>query len=58
MRDYSKCDKYDWLTAVGTGAIAGLIDIFLVGSPKNSTLLKWTDKQVNNCVKSFAKVVG
>ena len=29
---YSKCDKYDYLTAVGCGAVAGLVDIFLVGS--------------------------
>ncbi len=51
-----KCDKYDYLTAVGTGALAGIIDIFLVGSPVDSKLLKWTDSQVNNCVKSFAKL--
>ena len=28
-----KCDKYDYLSAVGCSAIAGLVDIFLVGSP-------------------------
>ena len=26
-----KCDKYDYLISVGCGAIAGLVDIFLVG---------------------------
>lgn len=26
---HDKCDKYDYLIAVGCGAISGLIDIFL-----------------------------
>ena len=26
-----KCDKYDYLTAVGCGVLGGLIDIFFVG---------------------------
>ena len=58
MRYYDKCDKYDFLTAIGTGALAGIIDIFLVGSPADSKLLNWTDNQVDNCVKSFAKTMG
>lgn len=32
------CDKYDYMAAAGCGAIAGLIDIFLVGSPADSVL--------------------
>ena len=42
-----KCDKYDYLIAVGCGAAAGLVDIFLVGAPKgamvsnDSVLGKW-----------------
>lgn len=52
------CDKYDYLTAVGCGVIGGLIDIFLVGAPGDSVLSKWTDKQVDNCVMSFAKHMG
>ena len=36
-----KCDKYDYLSAVGCGAIAGLVDIFLVGSPADSKLQGW-----------------
>ena len=27
-----KCDKYDYLLAVGCGAIGGMIDIFFVGT--------------------------
>jgi len=53
-----KCDKYDYLTAVGCGAIGGMIDIFLVGAPGNSILGKWTDAQVDNTVKGFAKLMG
>lgn len=55
-----KCDKYDYLLAVGCGAIGGMIDIFLVGTPKKdgSKLCKWTDAQADNAVKAFAKKVG
>lgn len=53
-----KCDKYDYLAAVGCGAIAGLVDIFLVGAPNSSKLQPWTDAQVNKTVMLFAKVCG
>ena len=53
-----KCDKYDYLTAVGCGVIGGIIDIFLVGAPGDSILGKWTDKQVDNVVITFAKHMG
>lgn len=52
------CDKYDYITAVACGAIGGLIDIFLVGSPLNSKLGNWTDEQVNKAVVSFAEKMG
>lgn len=53
-----KCDKYDYLIAVACGAIGGMIDIFLVGAPGDSVLGKWTDTQVDNAVKGFAKISG
>lgn len=53
-----KCDKYDYLVAVACGAIGGMIDIFLVGAPGDSKLGKWTDVQVDNAVKGFAKMSG
>ena len=53
-----KCDKYDYLAAVACGAVGGLVDIFLVGTPGDSVLGKWTDSQVDNAVKGFAKLVG
>lgn len=53
-----KCDKYDYLAAVACGAVGGLVDIFLVGTPGDSVLGKWTDSQVDSAVKGFAKLVG
>ncbi len=53
-----KCDKYDYLAAVGCGIVGGLIDIFLVGTPADSKLLSWTDSQVDKAVTSFAKLLG
>lgn len=58
LKRKDKCDKYDYLAAVACGAVGGLIDIFLVGAPKSSTLVNWTDKQVDNAVMGFAKVAG
>lgn len=58
LQKYDKCDKYDYLLAVACGAVGGLVDIFLVGVPKDSILGNWTDKQVDNAVKSFARMSG
>lgn len=58
LQTNDKCDKYDYLTAVACGVIGGMIDIFLVGAPKNTVLGKWTDGQVDNAVKGFAKTLG
>lgn len=51
-----KCDKYDYLIAAGCGAVAGLVDVFLVGAPGQSALSNWTDAQVDKCVMTFAKL--
>lgn len=58
LQSKDKCDKYDYLAAVACGAIGGMIDIFLVGSPKDSVLGNWADSQIDNTVKGFAKSVG
>lgn len=55
---HDKCDKYDYLIAVGCGAVAGMVDIFLVGAPGDSILGKWTDSQVDKVVMTFAKTCG
>ena len=38
IRYRDKCDKYDYFIAIGTGAIAGIVDIMFVGSPTDSKL--------------------
>ena len=58
FQNNDKCDKYDYLTAVGCGAIGGLIDIFLVGTPEESVLGRWTDSQTDKYVMNFAKKMG
>lgn len=58
IQNSDKCDKYDYLIAVACGAIGGMIDIFLVGAPGDSVLGEWTDAQVDNAVKGFAKISG
>lgn len=58
LKNKGKCDKYDYLAAVACGAVGGLVDIFLVGTSGDSVLGKWTDSQVDNAVKGFAKMVG
>lgn len=58
LRTEDKCDKYDYLAAVSCGAVGGIVDIFLVGAPGDSRLCTWTDNQVDNAVKGFAKLVG
>lgn len=52
------CDKYDYLIAAGCGVISSLVDIFLVGTPRDSNLNNWNDAQVDKAVKSFAKLCG
>ena len=58
IQSNDKCDKYDYLIAVACGAVGGMVDIFLVGAPGDSSLVKWTDTQVDNAVKKFAKLSG
>lgn len=58
LKNSDKCDRYDYLASVACGAIGGMIDIFFVGSPGNSGLVDWTDSQVDNAVKGFAKLTG
>lgn len=58
LRYNDTCDKYDYLTAAGCGVLAGIIDIFAVGSPNDSVIGGWTDAQVDDCVMRFSKMVG
>lgn len=53
-----ECDKMDYILAVTSGAICGVIDIFLVGKPGESPVGNITDKWFENRTKDFAKFCG
>lgn len=52
------CDKWDYVTAATSGALAGLIDIIFVGSPTDSKWLSSADNIMNSIVQKFAKLYG
>ncbi len=52
------CDAIDYSIAAGSGALCGLIDVFLVGKPLESPLGKITDKWFDNRTCEFAKKCG
>ncbi|WP_273382183.1 hypothetical protein [Actinobacillus porcinus] len=54
----SECDKWDYIFAVSSGVLAGLVDSFFVGSPKDSKWLSTADKVMDNLVQKFAKLNG
>lgn len=54
----SECDKYDYILAASSGALCGLIDIFLVGKPGESPLGEITDKWFADRTIGFAKFCG
>lgn len=39
-----KCDKLDYILSVSSGALCGIIDVFLVGKPGESPLGDITDR--------------
>ena len=39
-----ECDKTDYILAVCSGAICGILDVFLVGTPGESPIGDITDK--------------
>ena len=51
-----ECDKLDYILAVSSGALCGIIDIFLVGKPGESPLGEITDKWFEERTKDFAKL--
>ncbi len=52
------CDKLDYALAAGCGALCGIIDIFLVGKPKDSVLGDITDEWFGERTKDFARLFG
>lgn len=52
------CDKLDYILAASSGALCGIIDIFLVGKPGESPIGDITDKWFTNRTIDFAKLCG
>lgn len=50
------CDKLDYILAASSGALCGVIDIFLVGKPGESPLGDITDKWIANRTMAFAQL--
>ena len=53
-----QCDKLDYILCACSGALCGVIDIFLVGKPGESPIGILTDKWFGNRVCDFAKICG
>lgn len=54
----SECDKTDYILAACSGAICGVMDIFLVGKPGESPVGDVTDKWFESRTMDFAKMCG
>ena len=52
------CDKVDYTLAVCSGAICGVLDVFLVGKPDETPFGNITDKWFEERTKDFAKIYG
>ncbi len=53
-----ECDKLDYTLAASSGALCGIMDIFLVGKPGESPVGDITDKWFADRTKDFAKLFG
>ena len=51
-----ECDKTDYILAASSGALCGIIDLFLVGKPGESPIGDLTDKWFAERTKDFAKL--
>lgn len=52
------CDKLDYSLAASSGALCGIIDIFIVGKPGESPAGNLADKWFENRIIDFAKLCG
>lgn len=53
-----ECDKLDYILAASSGALCGIIDIFLIAKPGESPLGDITDKWFADRTKDFSKLCG
>lgn len=52
------CDKLDYALAASSGVLCGIIDIFIVGKPGESSAGNVTDKWFANRTSDFARLCG
>ena len=52
------CDKLDYILSASSGALCGILDVFLIGKPGESPLGDITDKWFANRAVDFAKLCG
>lgn len=52
------CDKYDYILSASSGALCGIIDVFLVGKPGESPLGDITDRWFAERTVDFARFCG
>ena len=52
------CDKLDYILSASSGALCGILDVFLIGKPGESPLGDITDKWFANRTVDFAKLCG
>ncbi len=50
-----ECDKTDYILSVSSGALCGIVDIFLVGKPGEAPIGNITDEWFGERTKDFAK---
>lgn len=53
-----ECDKIDYILSASSGALCGIMDIFLIGKPGESPLGNITDTWFANRTQDFAKICG
>ncbi len=53
-----ECDKTDYILSACSGALCGVIDVFLVGKPGESPIGEITDKWFANRTEDFASLCG
>ena len=53
-----QCDRIDYVLASCSGILCGIIDIFLVGKPKDSILCSINDKWTKERIVDFSRING
>lgn len=51
------CDATDYALSAFCGTVAGLIDVFLVGTPGDSILGKWTDEKADKLIVKVSQKI-